>query len=117
MPLKRVVAVLFLMLLPVIGAAGKDSEAAVNSAVEKTLRQQESAWNRHDLDGFMTGYWNSSDLTFFRERRSPQAGSPLWSAIVRLTRAKAARWGSWNSPIFESSPSNQTPPLSGEHGI
>ena len=43
MPLKRVVAVLFLMLLPVIGAAGKDSEAAVNSAVEKTLRQQESA--------------------------------------------------------------------------
>jgi len=53
------------MLLPVIGAAGKDSEAAVTSAVEKTLRQQEGAWNRHDLDGFMTGYWNSPDLTFF----------------------------------------------------
>src|SRR5207302_10287897 len=65
MPLKRVVAVLFIMLLPVIGAAGKDSEAAVNSDVEKNLRQQESAWNRHDLDAFMTGYVNSSDLTYF----------------------------------------------------
>jgi len=82
MPLKRVVAVLFLMLLPVIGAAGKDSEAAVNSAVEKTLRQTRECGNRHDLDGFMTGYWNSSDLTFF----SGAQVTPGWQSTLERYR-------------------------------
>jgi uncharacterized protein (TIGR02246 family) len=35
------------------------------SAVEQVLHQQQDAWNRHDLAGFMAGYWNSPDLTFF----------------------------------------------------
>jgi ketosteroid isomerase-like protein len=34
-------------------------------AVEQVLRTQQDAWNRHDLDGFMAGYWNSAELTFF----------------------------------------------------
>jgi beta-aspartyl-peptidase (threonine type) len=29
------------------------------------LRTQREAWNRHDITGFMAGYWNSSKLTFF----------------------------------------------------
>jgi uncharacterized protein (TIGR02246 family) len=44
-------------------------------AVEQVLRTQQDAWNRHDLDGFMAGYWNSPDLTFFSgatERRGWQ---------------------------------------------
>jgi ketosteroid isomerase-like protein len=35
------------------------------SAVEQVLRMQQDAWNRHDLDAFMAGYWNSPELTFF----------------------------------------------------
>jgi len=27
--------------------------------------RQQDAWNRHDLEAFMSGYWNSPDLTFF----------------------------------------------------
>jgi ketosteroid isomerase-like protein len=34
-------------------------------AVEHVLRTQQEAWNRHDLEGFMAGYWNSTELTFF----------------------------------------------------
>jgi len=34
-------------------------------AVEHVLRTQQDAWNRHDLEAFMSGYWNSPDLTFF----------------------------------------------------
>jgi ketosteroid isomerase-like protein len=34
-------------------------------AIEQVLRKQQEAWNRHDLEGFMTGYWNSAELTFF----------------------------------------------------
>jgi beta-aspartyl-peptidase (threonine type) len=26
---------------------------------------QADAWNHHDLERFMTGYWNSPELTFF----------------------------------------------------
>ncbi|MBV9087345.1 MAG: DUF3225 domain-containing protein [Acidobacteriaceae bacterium] len=39
------------------------------SAVEHVLRAQQDAWNRHDLEGFMTGYWNSPELTFFSGAR------------------------------------------------
>jgi len=33
--------------------------------VRHLLEAQQAAWNRHDLAGFMAGYWNSPDLTFF----------------------------------------------------
>lgn len=35
------------------------------SAIEHVLRTQVTAWNHHDIDRFMDGYWNSPDLTFF----------------------------------------------------
>lgn len=34
-------------------------------AVRQVLENQQIDWNRHDLDGFMAGYWNSPELTFF----------------------------------------------------
>ena len=34
-------------------------------ALEAVLVAQQDAWNRGDLDSFMKGYWNSSELTFF----------------------------------------------------
>src|SRR5271166_3136984 len=34
-------------------------------AIERVLHTQQEAWNRHDLEGFMAGYWHSPDLTFF----------------------------------------------------
>ena len=34
-------------------------------AVERVLHKQQEAWNRHDLEGFMAGYWHSPELTFF----------------------------------------------------
>lgn len=34
-------------------------------AIHKLLSKQLQAWNRHDLEGFMSGYWNSPQLTFF----------------------------------------------------
>jgi ketosteroid isomerase-like protein len=42
------------------GANGNDGKA-----IEHVLRAQQAAWNRHDLEGFMGGYWNSPQLTFF----------------------------------------------------
>jgi ketosteroid isomerase-like protein len=44
----------------VSGSYGNDAKA-----IERVLRVQQEAWNRHDLEGFMAGYWNSQELTFF----------------------------------------------------
>src|SRR5947209_1212985 len=55
------------MMLSLACAALAQAPAAneATSAVEKVLLAQQGAWNHHDLDGFMNGYWNSPDLTFF----------------------------------------------------
>ena len=34
------------------------------STLEKTLMQQQSDWNRGDIDAFMEAYWKSPDLQF-----------------------------------------------------
>jgi ketosteroid isomerase-like protein len=36
-----------------------------HKAIQRLLRKQQDAWNKHDLEGFMAGYWNSPQLTFF----------------------------------------------------
>ena len=45
--------------------AADPSTQDVRISVEKVLSMQQDAWNRHDLEAFMTGYWNSAELTFF----------------------------------------------------
>ena len=34
------------------------------AAIRKVMDDQAAAWNRGDIDGFMTGYWQSEKLTF-----------------------------------------------------
>ena len=34
------------------------------SAIRAVLAAQQQAWNRGDIDAFLTGYWHSPDLTF-----------------------------------------------------
>lgn len=52
-------------LLSTLAFADDPANQGVKAAVEQVLHTQQDAWNRHDLEGFMAGYWNSSDLTFF----------------------------------------------------
>ncbi len=48
-----------------VSSIGQDGGDASQTAIRKVLADQQAAWNRHDLDGFMAGYWNSPELTFF----------------------------------------------------
>ncbi len=48
-----------------LSSVAQSSKPDAASAVEGVLRRQQEAWNRHDLEGFMSGYWKSPDLTFF----------------------------------------------------
>lgn len=55
--------VLGIAVLSTMGFARDD--AAARTAIAGVLKTQQEAWNRQDLEGFMAGYWNSPDLTFF----------------------------------------------------
>jgi ketosteroid isomerase-like protein len=72
---------LTILLLPVFAFA---QNSDVRTAVEHVLHQQQDAWNHHDLDGFMSGYWNSPELTFF----SDATGSSGWQSAMDHYRKK-----------------------------
>ncbi len=40
------------------------AEESPRAAILAVLDEQESAWNRGDVDAFMKGYWNSPEVTF-----------------------------------------------------
>jgi uncharacterized protein (TIGR02246 family) len=59
------------------------------SEIERLLRTQQTAWNHHDLEGFMAGYWNSAGLTFF----SGATQRDGWQATLDRYRASYASPG------------------------
>jgi ketosteroid isomerase-like protein len=56
----RIILLLLALIAPL---AAQDSPIHV-------LQQQQAAWNHHDLDAFMSGYWNSPDLTYFSTHKT-----------------------------------------------
>ncbi|MBJ7881519.1 YybH family protein [Gelidibacter salicanalis] len=41
------------------------SEIKAKNAIKEVLANQEIAWNNHDLEGFMQGYWKNDSLKFY----------------------------------------------------
>jgi len=70
---------------PQSGRAPSDPKAAV----DQVLHIQQDAWNRHDLEAFMAGYWNSPDLTFFSGAKQTSG----WQATLDRYRATYASPG------------------------
>ncbi len=48
---------------PIYARESKDPEAD-RRAINAVLVAQQEAWNRGDVDAFLTGYWHSEELTF-----------------------------------------------------
>jgi len=70
-----------------VSSIGQDAEDVARTAIRKMMEQQQAAWNRKDLEAFMSGYWNSPDLTFFSGAREAK----VWQAA--LDRYKKAYQG------------------------
>jgi ketosteroid isomerase-like protein len=69
--------------------ATNSSDDSVKAAIEHVLRTQQEAWNRHDIEGFMEGYWNSPQLTFFSGATAREG----WHATIERYRAAYASPG------------------------
>jgi ketosteroid isomerase-like protein len=70
-------------------APSTPAQVEASSAIERVLRTQQQAWNRHDLDAFMAGYWNSPQLTFFSGAKEADG----WQAAIDRYRAAYASPG------------------------
>jgi uncharacterized protein (TIGR02246 family) len=63
--MKRILAGIFALFLLLTPASAANRPAKAQTTIREVLEQQTEAWNRHDLEGFMQGYWHSPELTFF----------------------------------------------------
>jgi len=80
--MRTLVLVSALVLTSAVVSTAQDSTEPVKSAVQQVLQKQQDAWNRHDLEGFMVGYWNSPDLTFFSGAKVTSG----WEATIERYR-------------------------------
>ena len=84
--MKRLLKVVVLLLM--VGGALVPTTVAQSApqeaAIRKVIGSQVDAWNRHDLEGFMAGYWNSPDLTFFSGGTETQG----WQSTLERYRKK-----------------------------
>ena len=54
------------------------TKAAITQEIETVMTEQVGAWNRGDIDAFMSGYWQSEEMTFV----SDNSISKGWQAAL-----------------------------------
>lgn len=72
-------------------AAATPPEAEAD--IRALLQQQIDAWNKHDLEGFMAGYWQSPDLTFFSGGSITKGWQPTLERYRQSYQAKGNDMG------------------------
>jgi beta-aspartyl-peptidase (threonine type) len=66
---------------------------AADTEIREMLQQQVAAWNRHDLEGFMAGYWKSPELTFFSGATETKGWEPTLERYRQRYQANGAAMG------------------------
>jgi beta-aspartyl-peptidase (threonine type) len=70
-PVMKRTLVCLVSLVGITAYADEKNPPAEQAQIRKVLDDQATAWNKGDLEGFMKGYWNSKELTFYsgKDRR------------------------------------------------
>jgi len=58
----KILAALFLLIT--FSTIGNAQNSKIESDIRAVMNDQVAAWNRGDIEGFMSGYWRSDKLTF-----------------------------------------------------
>jgi len=67
------------------------------SAIKRVLEDQVGAWNRGDLETFMSGYWKSPKLTFFSGK---EMASGWDAALARYRKRYQSKEGEMGTLAF-----------------
>jgi len=81
------------LILAASAQAQTQTPSTVDAAVRAVLQAQEDAWNHHDLEGFMHGYWNSPELTFFSGATETKGWHPTLERYEQKYQAAGATMG------------------------
>ena len=87
------VAVVLVILACSASMVDAQPAASTTDAVRSLLLSQQAAWNRHDLESFMTGYWNSPDLTFFSGARVTSGWQGTLERYKKTYQSQGAEMG------------------------
>jgi ketosteroid isomerase-like protein len=68
-------------------------EVTPEEAVRRVLNEQVEAWNKGDLEGFMTGYWNSPDLSFSSGKDRTRGWQATMERYVKRYRSDGNEMG------------------------
>jgi hypothetical protein len=61
--MKKLIFLIFFV--PSVFCAAQSHENKDKEAILSVMNLQEIAWNNHDMEGFMKGYWESDSLKFY----------------------------------------------------
>ena len=87
------VTVALVILACFASVAAAQPAASTADEVRSLLLSQQAAWNRHDLESFMTGYWNSPELTFFSGARVTSGWQGTLERYKKTYQSQGAEMG------------------------
>jgi beta-aspartyl-peptidase (threonine type) len=90
--MSRRILLLGLSLFALSAAAQTGPSSQPQTAIRALLQTQVDAWNRHDLEAFMTGYWHSPELTFFSGGTETKGWEPTLERYRQHYQANGAPW-------------------------
>ncbi len=91
--MRNYILLLVLALAPVSLLAQKSAAPSQEAQIQEVLQQQVAAWNRHDLEAFMSGYWKSPDLTFFSGATATRGWEPTLDRYRQRYQQNGAAMG------------------------
>jgi beta-aspartyl-peptidase (threonine type) len=68
-------------------------DGAPQAAIRRVLEEQDAAWNRGDLPGFMTGYWHSSELSFYSGKKKEQGWQETFDRYRKAYQSEGNEMG------------------------
>jgi ketosteroid isomerase-like protein len=100
------IALLLALLVPdVVRRIRKES---ASPDVRNLLDAQQTAWNAGDLDGFMLGYWNDPELTFYTDNTVEKGYEPLKQRYFKKYKADGKEMGKLTFSDVEAKPQSPT---------
>jgi ketosteroid isomerase-like protein len=90
---KRLLLLILMTAVSPVVAQKSPKVPSSDSEINSVLQQQVAAWNRHDLEAFMAGYWKSPDLTFFSGATATQGWEPTLERYRQRYQSNGAAMG------------------------
>ncbi len=93
MKVGRIFAAMLLLAVGLTHSRGQSASTGGEEAIRAVLQWQVDAWNHHDLDLFMNGYWHSPDLTFFSGTTETKGWGPTLERYRRRYQSEGHAMG------------------------